>query len=156
MTTTTAAGPVRSLAAALMAIALVLFAPAAVRADALSEGVGAMPAEVEDVRMAGTWTEGDVSGVYRVVIARTGGATIAARLFVQWLVYDDNGLLSVEESLEITALGELGIDIVDYTADLEEDGLSMFIDTIGGDGGDQLYELFVTSRTEYRFGPASN
>lgn len=156
------AGPTRSLAAALVAttlatpLALATLAPVAARADAISDGIAALPGEVEDVRIAGSWTEGDKSGVYRVVISRSSGATVTARLFVQWLAYGGDGLPKVDSTLEITDLAAAGIDIVDYTADLEEDGLSMFIDTLSPSAGDQLYELFITSRTEYRFGPASN
>ncbi len=99
----------------------------------------------------------DKTGVYRVVIARTVGEAVTARLFVQWIAYDDDGSATVEHTIEIKELADLELDIVDYTSESDADGLSVFIQTLNPNGDtDQNYELFVLSPTEYRFGPASN
>ncbi len=49
--------------------------------------------------------------------------------------------------------------MVDFTAESDQDGLAVYIQTLNpnSDGThDESYELFVASPTEYRFGPASN
>ncbi len=143
----------------LVAIGLTLGLAAAVpaRADALLDGLKAIPGSVEDVRIAGTWEQGDKAGAYRVIIARTVGEAVTARLFVQWLAYHDDGSATVDNTIEIKELADLKVDIVDYTSESDTDGLSVFLQTLNPNGStDQNYELFVISPTEYRFGPASN
>jgi hypothetical protein len=126
-------------------------------ADALLNGLATMPGAVEDVRIAGTWDAGDKTGAYRVIIARTVGEAVTARLFVQWIAYHDDGSATVDNTIEIKELAALKVDIVDYTSESDADGLQVFIQTLNPNGNiDQNYELFVTSPTEYRFGPASN
>ena len=84
---------VRSIVLAAALVAGLAAAPPA-RADALLDGLATMPAPVEDVRIAGTWDQGDKTGAYRVVIARTVGEAVTARLFVQWIAYHDDGSAS--------------------------------------------------------------
>ncbi len=127
------------------------------RADALLDGLAAMPGPVEDVRIAGTWDQGDKTGAYRVIVARTVGEAVTARLFVQWIAYHDDGSATVDNTIEIKELADLKVDVVDYTSESDADGLSVFIQTLNPNGStDQNYELFVLSPTEYRFGAASN
>ncbi len=147
---------VRSFALAAALLAGLAVAPPA-RADALLDGLATMPASVEDVRIAGTWDAGDKTGAYRVIIARSVGEAVTARLFVQWIAYRDDGSTTVENTLEIKELADLKVDIVDYTSESDADGLSVFIQTLNPNGAtDQNYELFVLSPSDYRFGPASN
>jgi hypothetical protein len=134
-----------------------LLAVAPAQADALLDGLSSMPGSVDDVRIAGTWEQGNQTGAYRVVIARTVGEAVTARLFVQWIGYHDDGSTTVDKTIEIKELANLKIDIVDYTSQSDSDGLSVFIQTLDPNGkSDQNYELFVNSPTDYRFGPASN
>jgi hypothetical protein len=126
-------------------------------ADDLTDGIAKLPGAVEEVRIAGTWDSGGNSGAYRVVIARSGGDQVTARLFVQWIAYEDDGGATVKNTIEIKELADLKLDIVDFTSESDQDGLSVYIQTLNPNGStDQNYELFVTSPTEYRFGPASN
>lgn len=126
-------------------------------ADGLSDSVNALPGSVEDVRIGGTWESDDKSGVYRIVIARTGGEPATARLFVQWISYDDAGQANVDRSVEIMELADLHLDIVDYTSEVDADGLSVYLETVNPAGElDETYELHLFSPTEYIFGPASN
>lgn len=135
----------------------ILAGVAPVSADAISDGIAALPGSVEDVRIGGTWGEGDRIGAYRIVVARTGGESVTARLFIQWVAYQDDGGATVENSIEITELDALDVDIVDYTSEADADGLSVYIQTLNpNDPADESYELFVFSPTDYRFGPASN
>ena len=54
-------------------------------------------------------------------------------------------------------LGDLKVDIVDYTSESDTDGLPVFLQTLNPSGSaDENYELFVHSPTDYKFGPASN
>jgi hypothetical protein len=77
-----------------------------------------------------------------------------ARLFVQWIAHHD-GDLSVDNTIEIKELGALKVDVVDYTFDSDQTGLSVQLETIDPNGNaDQTYELHVASPTEYKFGPA--
>ena len=59
--------------------------------DALSDGIAALPGSVEDVRIAGTWQKEGKSGAYRVIVSRSGGDAVTARLFVQWIAYGEAG-----------------------------------------------------------------
>lgn len=148
---------IRAIVGAAFAAGILAAAALPARADAISDGIAALPGVVEDVRIAGTWGQGERIGAYRVVIARTGGESVTARLFVQWVVYEEGGGASVENSIEIAELDELDIDIVDFTSEADAEGLSLYIQTLNpNDPADESYELFVFSPTEYRFGPASN
>jgi hypothetical protein len=126
-------------------------------ADAVADQVKAIPGGVEDVSIGGSWQNGDRSGAYRLVVARAGGEKITARLFVQWIAYGDTGEATVADTLEITELADLGVDIINLSSEADDDGLSVYVETIGemGDSGES-YELHVFSPTDYMFGPASN
>jgi hypothetical protein len=140
-----------------LGVALSLVGPMPVLADALGDGVAAIPGSVEDARIAGTWERDGKSGAYRIVIARSGGDSVSARMFVQWIAYHDDGEASVDNSIEIAELADLKLDIVDYTSESDVDGLSVYIQTLNPDGdGDENYELHIFSPTDYRFGPATN
>jgi hypothetical protein len=129
----------------------------AAHADPLLDGIGKIPGAVEDVRIGGTWEKDGKNGEYRVVITRSGGDTVTARLFIQWIAYHDDGDTSVDNTIEIKELAALKVDVVDYTSESDQDGLSVYLETIDPNGNaDQNYELHVTSPTEYKFGPASN
>jgi hypothetical protein len=136
--------------------ALLSFSPPAL-ADPVADGIAAIPGGVEDIRIGGTWESEGKTGAYRVVIARSGGDTVTARLFVQWIGYQEDGSATVDNSIEIKELADLKVDIVNYQSESDRDGLSVYIETIGTDGDrNDSYELHLISPTEYRFGPASN
>ena len=138
-----------------LALSLAFAAPAF--ADALSDGVAALPGGVEDVRIAGTWQNEGKSGAYRVVIARSGGDAVTARLFVQWIAYGEAGESTVENSMEIAEFAPLNLDIVDFVSESDADGLSVYIETIDPSGSaDEQYELHIFGPNDYRFGPATN
>ena len=126
-------------------------------ADDVSDQVRAIPGGVEDVSIGGSWQDGDRNGAYRLVVTRAGGEKVTARLFIQWIAYGDAGQATVADSIEIAELAALGVDIVNLSTEADDDGLSVFVDTItdAGDTGDS-YELHVFSPTDYMFGPASN
>lgn len=141
--------------AAALAAGLAFAAPAF--ADELLDGVGKIPGGVEDIRIGGTWEKDGKSGAYRVIISRSGGENVTARLFVQWIAYQDSGDATVENTIEIKELADLKVDIVDYTSESDQEGLSVYIETIDPAGNtDSNYELHIMSPTEYRFGPTSN
>lgn len=126
-------------------------------ADEVSDGIAAMPGGVEDVRIGGTWQGDGKSGVYRVVVARSGGNAITARLFVQWIAYGDTGDATVEHSMEISEFDDLDLDVVDYVTESDADGLSVYIESIDPEGaGSEQFELFIFGRDDYRFGTATN
>lgn len=134
---------------------LAISTPAA--ADTLADGVAAMPGQIEEVRVGGTWDRDGNSGIYRIVVARKGGNAVTARLFVQWVAYTAEGGAEVEHTLEIAEFNDLGIDIIDFNSESDDDGLSVFIQTLNPNGPtDDNYELFIDGRNDYRFGPASN
>jgi hypothetical protein len=129
----------------------------AAAADELSDHVAAIPGAVEEVRLGGSWQEGDRTGSYRIVVARNGGERITARLFIQWIAYGAAGEATVEDSVEIKELAELGVDIVNFVSESDVDGLSVFVETANDAGGPgEGFELHVFSPTDYLFGPASN
>lgn len=137
------------------ALALAVAVPA--HADEILDGIAKMPGAVEDARIGGTWESGGKTGAYRLVVARVGGDTITARFFVQWIAYLEGGGAAVENTIEINELADLKVDVIDFNSESDQDGLSVYLQTLNPNGsGDQTYELFVTSPTEYRFGPASN
>jgi len=141
--------------ALLLAVTIAFVPPAS--ADSVSDGVATIPGGVEDVRIAGTWQAEGKSGVYRMIIARTGGDAVTARLFVQWVAYGEAGEATLEDSMEIVEVSDLGLDIVDYISESDAEGLTAFIETIDPQGsGNEQFELFVFAPDDYRFGPATN
>ena len=120
------------------------------RADALADAVAAIPAGVEEIRFAGSWTAGDKGGTYRVIVLRSSGKPIAARLFVQWIALGAD--VSVAKSVEIEEFAELRVDVADVFAESDIDGLAVHVESTQGDG----YELFASGPGDYRFGRASN
>ena len=144
-----------ALTALAFAVGLAVSLPAF--ADEISDGVAKLPGAVEEVRIAGTWDGDGKSGAYRVVIARSGGNAVTARMFVQWLAYQQDGSATLENTVEITELADLKVDVVDFTSESDADGLAVYIQTLDPNGSqDQNYELFVFSPTNYRFGPSTN
>jgi hypothetical protein len=126
-------------------------------ADELLDGISAIPGSVEDIRIGGTWERDGKSGAYRVVISRSGAEPVTARLFVQWIAYQEGGGAGVEKTIEIKEFADLKLDVVNYVSESDDDGLSVYLETIDPNGNaDQSYELHVVSPTEYRFGPATN
>ena len=138
-----------------LAIGLSGFGPAS--ADPVFDGVAAIPGVVEDVRIGGTWNGDGKSGTHRIVVTRSGGDPVTARLFVQWVAFEDDGGATVEHSIEIVELAELQVDVDDFVSESDADGLSVFIRTVDPNGSDDLaYELFVFSPSDYRFDLATN
>jgi len=138
-----------------LAAGLVISVPAL--ADQVLDGIAAMPAGIEDVRIGGTWEKDGKNGAYRIVVNRTGGDATVARLFVQWIEYPDGGEAKVQKTIEIKELADLKVDVVDYTSESDEEGLSVYIETIDPSGNaDSNYELRITAPDDYRFGPTSN
>jgi len=124
-------------------------------ADALLDGLKALPGTVEDVRVGGTWERGGKSGIYRIIVSRSGGDPITARLFVQWVAYDDNGGASVTDTIEIKEFADLKVDVQDFTSDSDSTTLTVDIQTLDPNSSNNpTYELVVTSPTQYKFGPA--
>jgi hypothetical protein len=129
----------------------------AARSDQLSDGVALLPGPVEDVRVGGTWDRDGQSGIYRIVVARSGGNDVVARLFIQWVAYHNDGNSTLIDSIEIDDLAALGIDIIDFISESDADGLTVYIQADNPDpDGDQSFELFVFAPDDYMFGPASN
>ncbi len=149
---------VRSVLAVLtIAIGVALTAALPASADAILDGLKTLPGNVEDVRVGGTWDTDGKNGIYRVIVSRSGGDAVTARLFIQWVAYDDTGGATVQDTVEIKEMADLKVDIVDFTSESDSNGLSVFIQTLDPNGdSDQNYELFVTSPTQHKFGPASN
>jgi hypothetical protein len=138
-------------------LALSWVTPFPALADALLDGLKTLPGNVEDVRIGGTWDSGGKSGAYRILVARSGGDAVTARMFVQWLVYNDDGTATLQDTIEIKELADLKVDVVDFTSESDQDGLSVFIQTLNPNGSDDLnYELRVASPTQYKFRQASN
>ena len=139
------------------AIAGILALCLPVSADELLDGLKTLPGNVDDVRVGGTWDRDGKSGIYRVIVARSGGDAITARLFIQWVAYEDDGSLTVQDTVEIQELADLKVDIVDFTSESDNDDLSVFLQTLDPDGSaDGNYELIVGSPTQHKFAPASN
>ena len=144
-------------AVAVFAIIAGLALARAAFADPLLDGLAALPGNVEDVRVGGTWERDGNSGFYRVIVSRSGGDGVTARLFVQWVIYQEDGSATVRDTVEITELADLKIDVIDFSSESDADGLSVYIRTLDPNGSaDQNYELTVTSPGQHKFGPASN
>lgn len=126
-------------------------------ADDTADQVRAIPGGVEDVSIGGSWQDGDRTGAYRIVVTRGGGERITARLFVQWIAYGDTGEATVADSIEIKELGDLGVDISNLSSETDDQGISVFVDTMGDAGAmGETYEVHIFSPDDYMFGPASN
>jgi hypothetical protein len=141
---------------AIVLLALVA-CPALAWSDPVMDGIANLPGGVEDVRIVGSWNQGSQSGVYRVAVARSGGDPVTARLFLQWIAYDDNGGSKVTNTIEIPEFAQLGVDIVDFTSSSDTGPLTINIQTLDPNGtADKNYVLTVNSPTQYALAPASN
>ncbi|MEZ5839665.1 MAG: hypothetical protein R3D02_04305 [Hyphomicrobiales bacterium] len=118
--------------------------------------VGAVAPAVSDVRLVGEWSAGDTSGVYRVVIVSDPDAGGTSRLFVQWMKTAEPAP-TVDKSVEIAELGQLGVVVFDFTYESDNEGLSLFIDAFDpANGSEAAYELFLKAPDDYLFQPISN
>lgn len=151
-------GPaMRGAVAATVLVALLVPLSDMAQADAVSDSVQTLDASVQDIRIAGNWEKDGRKGVYRILVARTAAPKPTARLFVQWIATGVDGSVQVERSIEITELAELKLDVSDFVAESDPDGLSVFVEVVDpAQDTDQSYELFVDDDGTYRFGPASN
>ena len=128
-----------------------------VYADAVSDGVAAMPGGVQDVRYSGTWNRDGRSGVYRIVTVQSSSAAATDRLFVQWVAHGNVGQLTVTNSIEINEIAAGGLDIVNYMTQSDSEGLVVFIDVVDPRTSlGEEYELFVFAPNEYRLGTSTN
>lgn len=144
-------------AAAFFAALAVAVPPGSARADAIADAVRQLDPTVQDVRIAGTWEKEGRKGVYRIVVARSGVPQPAARLFVQWIATGVDGSLGIDHAIEIGEMAALKLDIADFVAETDPDGLSIFVEVVDpSQDTDQSYELFIEDDGTYRFGPASN
>jgi len=126
-------------------------------ADPVLDGLKTMPGSVEDVRVGGTWDQSGKSGIYRIIVSRSGGDPITARLFIQWVAYDDSGGATVTDTIEIKEFAALNVDIQDFTSDSDSDGLTVYIQTLDpSSDNNPNYQLVVNSPTRYKFGLAPN
>jgi hypothetical protein len=140
-----------------MAAGLAFAAASPSHADPLLDGLKTLPGNVEDVRVGGTWDRDGKTGIYRIIVSRSGGDVVTARLFIQWVAYNDTGGATVQDTEEIQELADLKVDIVDFTSESDANALSVYIQTLDPNGtDDQNYQLTVTSPSQHRFGPASN
>jgi hypothetical protein len=131
--------------------------PTLARADPILDGITNLPGSVEDVRIVGSWNQGSQSGVYRVLVSRSGGDLVTARMFVQWIAYDDNGGANVVNTVEIQEFAQLGVDIVDFSSSSDAGPLTINIQTLDPNGNaDKNYVLTVNSPTQHSLAPASN
>jgi hypothetical protein len=132
------------------------FAPPA-SADIVSDAISVMPGSVQEVRFAGSWQISGRNGAYRIVIARSDGGAPASRLFIQWIAYGEPGGANLAASIEISEFAAGGLNILDYSAVSDAEGLSMYLEVFDpGRGGNEEYELFVFAPNEYRLGTATN
>jgi hypothetical protein len=142
-------------AAVIVALAIGVTRPAL--ADAVLDGLKTLPGSVEDVRVGGTWDQGGKSGIYRIIVSRSGADPITARLFIQWVAYDDSGGATVTSTTEIKEFAALNVDIQDFTSDSDSNTLTVDIQTLDPNSDNNpTYELVVTSPTQYKFGKAQN
>ncbi|MCX5493556.1 hypothetical protein OSH11_02440 [Kaistia dalseonensis] len=144
-------------AASLAAFSSIPSAIPAAWADPVTDRIAALDPSVQDVRIAGDWEKDGRKGVYRIVVSRTAAEKPTARLFVQWIAVGIDGSQTVDRTTEVSELVGLKLDIVDFVAETDPDGLSIFVETLDpANDTDQSYELFIDSDGSYRFGPASN
>ena len=132
-------------------------APAFAQSDPILDTLAALPGSIEDVRIVGSWNQGGQSGVYRVLVSRSGGDLVTARMFLQWIAYDDNGGTKVTNTVEIQEFAQLNVDIVDFSSSSDGSPLTINIQTLDPNGNaDKNYVLTVNSPTQHTLAPASN
>ncbi|MEJ1158685.1 hypothetical protein [Prosthecomicrobium sp. N25] len=138
-------------------LGLVLLAAAAQpgRADPASDRIAQIPAEVEEMRLVGEWSTSGKAGAYRIVVTRSGTTEIRARFYVQWIAYTQAGP-SVEASLEIAEVFELGADVKETTVEMDGDRLVLTFDLEGGGAAEGTYEAIVKAPGDYTFQKAGN
>jgi hypothetical protein len=149
---------VRTLAVVLALGLAVPLAISTAAADPLADQVAALQTDIEDVRILGTWENGTESGVYRVIVTRTGTANLSARMFVQWITYPPGETAGkVTATSELKELGPLATNITDYTFEIDPEMLVIHLQTSKADGSsEQPYVAMIRSPESYTFGPPSN
>lgn len=126
-------------------------AAAPVPADAAVGSAFGVPADVTALRVAGSWEADGKKGFSRVV-----GVTTAdrQRFYVQWLSMPDGIVLQTTELKDDDADK---LTFGDIRAEQENDGVSVFMDTIPDkDGMRDTWVLVIGAPGEIRFGPATN
>lgn len=141
-----------------LAVASALTLPAAsARADALADAVAKIDGAVVMVRTIDGWKDGGKDGRYRIVLASGTNEAPAARLFIQWIGAEANGVAPVARSIEIPEFAAAALKVGGITAEAEGGGLTVFIEIANPSGDDPAsYELIVEDDGSYRFDPASN
>ena len=101
----------------------------AARADPLLDGIGKVPGAIEDVRIGGTWEKGGRA-------ASTGGDHAERRRRRRRGCSSSGSPIATTARPASTTRSRsrsstaLKVDIVDYTAESDQDGLSVYLETI--------------------------
>ncbi len=124
--------------------------------DPLFQMIESVPVAITDIRLVGEWSEGDEVGIFRTIVTQDMVLGGASRLFVQWLAPGDTGP-RIRHQIEIKELVEERINIVDFTAETDQQGLALYLETVAANGGfSSGFEVFITAPDEYLFQPISN
>ena len=98
--------------------------------DPLFQMIESVPVTITDLRLVGEWSEGDEVGIFRTIITQDMVLGGASRLFVQWLVPGETGP-QIKHQIEIKELIDERINIVDFTAETDQQLSPLFIPHLG-------------------------
>lgn len=136
---------------------LVLFLSAAQQAPpARADSMSNIPVSVSDLRLFERWEQDGKTGIYRGIVAIPEPGK--ANFTLQWLALGANGALeSVEHSMPVPELAELGGMIIDYRSEVDSQGLTIFLDVkASAEAVEDTYVIYVNGPDDYVFESASN
>ena len=135
----------------LLLAAFLLGAPLQASGDAVTDTIATLDPAITHVRLLGQWKTEDASGRYRAIIRREPEPG-AIRFFVQKIA--DSG--AIVSSTELTEVRTDKLALSDYTVEIDQFGLTLFIETAKDGAPDVTYEVFFNEDGSYTFQPASN
>ncbi len=86
--------------------------PLAVEADGIEDLVGRLDTRVAIVRTGGYWNSASTSGIFRIVVIRTGHEHSSTRAFAQWLTAGQSGELIEVSTVPIAEVNSMILAIV--------------------------------------------
>ena len=115
--------------------------------DTAKSPINGISPAVTHVRLFGDWKTENESGRYRAIILREPEEN-HIRFFIQKVVVPK----SVISTVELKEVFEEKLSVSGYNFEIDEHGLTLFIETANGD----TYEVFFEEDGSYLFQPASN
>ncbi|MCW2307437.1 hypothetical protein [Rhodobium gokarnense] len=119
-------------------------------ADEVSDAIAGIDPAITHMRIFGEWKKDDAEGHYRAIIRREAEPDVI-RFFIQKVSAD-----AVVSTIELTEIHDRKLKLTGYNFEIDQFGLTLFVEVGAGDANDTTYEAFFNEDGTYMFQPASN